>query len=398
MPRQTAKTKFNLLDYDRQGLQDLFVSLEEKPFRATQLMKWVYQAGEDDFTRMSNLSKVLREKLSRLAEVRMPEVALAHKSTDGTWKWLFRLDSGNSIECVYIPETNRGTLCISTQVGCALDCSFCATAREGFNRNLSTAEIIGQLRLANQLLAQDAAQDATRSTSQGTVQDTAAQSVLEKGTPHGPPRISNIVLMGMGEPLANFDNVVKALRLMMDDFAYGLSKRRVTLSTSGIVPAMYRLYDAVDVALAVSLHAPNDALRDQLVPINRKYPIDQLMQACHRYVQGDRKKHVTFEYVMLAGVNDQAEHARELLALVRNMPAKVNLIPFNPFAASGYRCSSREVIDQFRKILSDGGLIAVTRKTRGDDISAACGQLAGKIEDKSRRQLKFSQLRFGEQA
>lgn len=368
----TTKTKFNLLDYDRQGLQDLFVSLEEKPFRAAQLMKWIYHTGENDFTRMSNLSKVLREKLSRLGEVRMPEVALAHKSTDGTWKWLFRLDSGNSIECVFIPEVNRGTLCVSTQVGCALDCSFCATAREGFNRNLSTAEIIGQLRLATKLLAQD--------------------------NPDCPPRISNIVLMGMGEPLANFDNVVKALRLMLDDYAYGLSKRRVTLSTSGIVPAMYRLYEAVDVALAVSLHAANDALRDQLVPINRKYPIHELIQACRRYVQGDRKKHVTFEYVMLAGINDQAEHARELLALVRGIPAKINLIPFNPFAASGYHCSSREVIDKFRKILCDGGLIAVTRKTRGDDIDAACGQLAGKIEDKSRRQLKFSQPRFGEQA
>ena len=372
MAQDPSKDTFNLLDYDRAGLQDLFVSLEEKPFRASQLMKWVYQAGEVDFTRMTNLSKSLQAKLSRVATVRFPEVAMAHKSADGTWKWLFRLDSGNSIECVFIPETNRGTLCISTQVGCALDCSFCATAREGFNRNLSTAEIIGQLCLATQLLQRD--------------------------NPDNPQRISNVVLMGMGEPLANFDNVVRALRLMLDDYAFGLSKRRVTLSTSGIVPAMYRLYEAVDVALAVSLHAPNDALRDELVPINRKYPIVELMQACREYVKGDRKKHVTFEYVMLEGVNDQAKHARELIKLLRGISAKVNLIPFNPFEKSGYRCSSRDTIDRFRKILADAGIITVTRKTRGDDISAACGQLAGEIQDKSRRELKFAQLRFGERA
>ena len=366
----TSKAKFNLLDYDRQGLQDLFASLEEKPFRASQLMRWVYQAGEIDFAHMNNFSKSLRNKLTRLVEVRLPEVALAHKSDDGTWKWLFRIDSGNSIECVFIPETHRGTLCVSTQIGCALDCSFCATAREGFNRNLSTSEIIGQLWLANHLIA---------------------QNTLDK-----PPRISNLVLMGMGEPLANFDNVTKALRLMLDDCAYGLSKRRVTLSTSGIVPAMYRLYSAVDVALAVSLHAPNDALRDQLVPINRKYPIAELIQACHYYVRGGRKKHVTFEYVMLDGVNDKEQHAHELVRLVKGLPAKINLIPFNPFIKSGYRCSSRETIDRFRKILCDAGLIAVTRKTRGDDISAACGQLAGSVQDKSRRELKFTQLRFGE--
>ena len=370
MSPDAPKEPFNLLDYDREGLQDLFTSLDEKPFRASQVMKWVYQAGETDFSRMTNLSKSLQAKLSRIASVRVPEVAMAHKSADGTWKWLFRLDSGNSIECVFIPETNRGTLCVSTQVGCALDCSFCATAREGFNRNLSTAEIIGQLLLATRLLHDD--------------------------DPQQPQRISNIVLMGMGEPLANFDNVVRALRLMLDDFAYGLSKRRVTLSTSGIVPAMYRLYEAVDVALAVSLHAPNDELRNELVPINRKYPIDQLLAACREYVKGDRKKHVTFEYVMLDGVNDQAEHAHQLRHLLKNIPAKINLIPFNPFEKSGYRCSSRETIDRFRKILCNAGLITVTRKTRGDDISAACGQLAGKIQDKSRRENKFIQLRFGE--
>ncbi len=370
MLKDAFSAKFNLLDYDRQGLQDLFTSLEEKPFRATQLMKWVYQAGEIEFSRMTNLSKSLRGKLARIAEVRVPEVTRAKKSTDGTWKWLFGLDSGNSIECVFIPESGRGTLCVSTQVGCALDCSFCATGREGFNRNLTTAEIIGQLWLARRLLEED--------------------------NPDDPQRISNIVLMGMGEPLTNFDNVVAALRLMLDDFAYGLSKRRVTLSTSGIVPAMYRLYDAVDVALAVSLHAPNDTLRNHLVPINRKYPIAELMQACHGYVHGDRKKHVTFEYVMLEGVNDQPEHARELVRLLNGISAKVNLIPFNAFSKSGYRCSSREAIDRFRKILCDAGLIAVTRKTRGDDISAACGQLAGKVADKSHRQLKFAQLRFGE--
>ena len=388
-----APRRRNLLDYDRHGLQDLLATLQEPPFRATQLMQWIYHAGETDFSRMSNLSKALRKKLTDSTELRLPQLGLAHQSRDGTWKWLFKLDCGNSIECVFIPEARRGTLCVSTQVGCALDCSFCATAREGFNRNLSCAEIIGQVYLAEQLLAAAKQPSAQASTSpvQRPPQKTNNQTNNQISS-----QISNIVLMGMGEPLANFDNVVRALRLMVDDYAYGLSKRRVTISTSGIVPAMYRLYEAVDVALAVSLHAPNDALRDQLVPINKKYPIAELMKACHAYVRGGRKKHVTFEYVMLRAVNDQPEHARELAHLLRGLPAKINLIPFNAFAKSGYRCSSRETIDRFRKILCDAGLITVTRKTRGDDIDAACGQLAGEVADKSRRALRFSQLRFGE--
>ncbi|MEM7208458.1 MAG: 23S rRNA (adenine(2503)-C(2))-methyltransferase RlmN [Pseudomonadota bacterium] len=365
-----TQAKYNLLDFDQAGLRDFLVESGEKPFRAQQLMKWIYHEGESDFSHMSNLSKALRATLETSTEIRLPRVTHSHQSLDGTWKWLFRLDSGNSIECVFIPEERRGTLCVSSQVGCALDCSFCATAREGFNRNLSTGEIVGQLMLATKL--------------------------LRDSQPDDPPRITNVVLMGMGEPLANFQNVVRALRLMIDDFAFGLSKRRVTISTSGIVPAMHRLYDAVDVALAVSLHAPNDALRDKLVPINRKYPISQLMDACRAYIDGDRKKHVTFEYVMLDRINDEPEHAYELTKLVQGVPSKINLIPFNPFPQSGYTCSSKTRIDRFRKILCDAGLVAVTRKTRGDDISAACGQLAGKVQDKSRRALKFSELRFGE--
>ncbi|MCL4128750.1 UNVERIFIED_CONTAM: hypothetical protein GTU68_063826 [Idotea baltica] len=324
-------------------------------------MQWLYQQNVRDIDLMSNISKPLRERLKEQTCTTLPDVQQEMLSKDGTCKWLFELHDGNVIETVYIPETNRGTLCISSQVGCALDCSFCATGRQGFNRNLSVAEIIGQL----------------------------------CETKHR--RITNIVMMGMGEPLLNFSKLVPSLSLMLDDRAYGLSKRRVTVSTSGVVPAMDRLTDAIDVSLAVSLHAPNDTLRDELVPVNKKYPIEQLMGACWRYVQGERKKRVLFEYVMLAGVNDKPEHALELVELLRDFPGKVNLIPFNPFEASGYKRSSNAAVAKFTKLLTDGGILTLTRTTRGDDIDAACGQLAGDITDRSKRYVRFTEPRFGEQ-
>ncbi|MBX2825052.1 MAG: 23S rRNA (adenine(2503)-C(2))-methyltransferase RlmN [Gammaproteobacteria bacterium] len=360
----------NLLDFDRSGLEQWFAERGEKPYRARQVMQWIYQRGVTDIGEMTDLSKSIRHQLQEQATVALPEVALEQLSTDGTCKWLFRLHDGNSIETVYIPESDRGTLCVSSQVGCALDCSFCATGRQGFNRNLSVGEIIAQVWLAVQLLARNP--------------DTRQQ------------RVTNVVMMGMGEPLSNLNNLVPALSLMMDDLAYGLSKRRVTVSTSGIVPAMDRLTAALDVSLAVSLHAPTDELRDELVPINRKYPLSELMAACRRYVDGDRKKHVLMEYVMLADVNDQPAHARELVRLLRDFPAKVNLIPFNPFPQSGYRRSGNAAIQRFWKILTEAGVLTLRRTTRGDDIAAACGQLAGAIEDKSRRELKFVEPRFGE--
>jgi len=365
----TAKT--NLLNFNRAGLEAFFAELGEKPFRARQVMQWIYHRRVVDFEQMTDLSKAARSRLAAETCIALPEVALDSLSHDGTCKWLFRLKDGNSIETVFIPESDRGTLCVSSQVGCALDCSFCATGRQGFNRNLDTAEIISQVWLAMDLLARN---PKTRKS-----------------------RITNIVMMGMGEPLANLGQLVPSLELMMDDYGFGLSKRKVTVSTSGIVPAMDRLTEAVDVSLAVSLHATNDVLRDELVPINRKYPIEELMGACRRYVTGDRKKHVLFEYVMLAGVNDQPEHARELVRLLRDFPAKVNLIPFNPFPGSGYRCSDNVTIKRFQKILSDAGVLTLRRTTRGDDIAAACGQLAGSITDKSNRQVRFLEPRFGEQ-
>ena len=350
--------RVNLLDLDRQGLQAFFTELGEKPFRASQVLKWIYQCGVDDFDAMTNLSKSLRETLRERAEIRLPEIVSEQRSDDGTIKWLLRIDSGNSIETVFIPEAERGTLCVSSQVGCALECSFCATARQGFNRNLSVGEIIGQLWIANRALQCEPRTDRV---------------------------ISNVVLMGMGEPLLNFDNVVRAMNLMMDDHAYGLSKRRVTLSTSGVIPALDRLRKISDVSLAVSLHAPDDALRNELVPLNRKYPIRDLLAACRRYVAGEARRKVTFEYVMLDGVNDSPAQARQLVKLLRDLPAKVNLIPFNPFPETRYRTSSRARIDAFRDILMQAGLITVTRKTRGDDIDAACGQLAGKVLDRTKR-------------
>ena len=325
----------------------------EKPFRATQLLQWIHQRGVDDFEAMTNLSKAFRTHLQTACEIRPPVIVEEHVSADGTCKWVMQTDEQNRIETVFIPEEGRGTLCVSSQVGCALECSFCSTARQGFNRNLSTAEIIGQLWVAQREL--------------------------------GIGAVTNVVLMGMGEPLLNFNAVVAAINLMLEDLAYGLSKRRVTLSTSGIVPALDRLAEVSEVSLAVSLHAPTDELRNELVPINQKYPIRELLAACKRYIGRDARRKVTIEYVMLDGINDTPQHARQLVRVLSQVPSKVNLIPFNHFPGSGYRCSSRETIAQFSEILQAGGLITTTRKTRGNDIDAACGQLVGQVRDRTRR-------------
>jgi len=357
----------NLLDFDLEGLTAWLANLGEKPFRARQVFHWIHQAGVTDFTQMTDLAKSLREKLEQHAIVAAPQVNFAHTSQDGTRKWLFEVGVTNGIETVFIPEDERGTLCISSQVGCALECTFCSTGRQGFNRNLSVAEIVGQLWYAHHSL---------RGADNRTL-----------GAPSDRP-VTNVVMMGMGEPLANFENVVTALGVMLDDHAYGLSRRRVTVSTSGIVPAMDRLAERCPVALAVSLHAPNDKLRDELVPINKKYPLKELMAACQRYLVHAPRDFITFEYVMLAGVNDRLEHARELVALTRDVPCKFNLIPFNPFPDSGYQKPGAESLRVFRKILQDAGLVVTTRKTRGDDIAAACGQLAGQVADKTGRVMK----------
>ena len=356
----TAATRTNLLGLPHAALVEYFNALGEKPFRAVQIMRWVYQRGVTDFAEMTDLSVALRERLSEIAEVRAPEVITEQHSDDGTRKWLLRMDAGNAIETVYIPEDERGTLCISSQVGCALDCAFCSTAQQGFNRNLTAAEIIGQLFLAARELGHKRAEDQRA--------------------------ITNVVFMGMGEPLTNFDNVVAAIQVMLDDNAYGLSKRRVTLSTAGVVPALRRLATVADVALAVSLHAPNDALRDQLVPINKKYPIAELLDACREYVaQQPHQMHVTWEYVMLDGVNDSDEHAYELGRLLHGIPSKINLIPFNPFPLTRFKRSPQARINRFRDLMMAQGYTAITRRPRGEDIDAACGQLAGRVQDKSRR-------------
>jgi len=352
----------NLLDLDAAGLTAFFAAHGEKPFRARQVLRWLHRFGQADFAAMTDIAGSLREKLARLAVVRPPAMLADRVSDDGTHKFLFDVGGGNAVESVFIPEEERGTLCISTQAGCALDCSFCSTGKQGFNRNLTVAEIIGQLWQARQVL--------------GAYQGKEA---------NGERVISNVVLMGMGEPLANPDNTVTALRLMLDDNAYGLSRRRVTVSTSGLVPAMDRLRDECAVALAVSLHAPNDRLRDELVPINRKYPLRELLAACRRYLEKAPRDFVTFEYVLLDGVNDSAAQARELLALTREVPCKFNLIPFNPFPGTSYRRSSAPRIRGFAEILLAAGVVATTRRTRGDDIAAACGQLAGQVLDRTRR-------------
>ncbi|HET7833017.1 MAG TPA: 23S rRNA (adenine(2503)-C(2))-methyltransferase RlmN [Gallionella sp.] len=351
-------TKQNLLDFDAQQLTAWFAEHGEKPFRARQVLRWIYKAGESDFDAMSDLAVSLREKLKQIACVQAPKVIREELSDDGTRKWLFEVGAGNAVEAVFIPEEGRGTLCVSTQAGCALDCAFCSTGKQGFNRNLNVAEIIGQLWWANHQLGKD---------------------------PEGNWQISNVVLMGMGEPLLNFDHTVSALHLMLDDHAYGLSRRRVTVSTSGIVPAMDRLRDECPVALAVSLHAPNDKLRDQLVPINQKYPLKELMSACQRYLERAPRDFITFEYVLLDGVNDSEQHARELVRLVRDVSCKFNLIPFNPFPETHYRRSGPEAIRRFRDVLMQANIVTTTRKTRGDDIAAACGQLAGQVQDKTKR-------------
>ena len=348
----------NLLDFDADGLTAFFAEHGEKPFRAKQLLRWMHRFGEADFAAMTDIAKSLREKLGLLARITPPPLLSDRLSEDGTRKFLFDVGNGNAVETVFIPEDDRGTLCVSTQAGCALDCSFCSTGKQGFNRNLEVSEIIGQLWQTNRALGVD---------------------------PRGDRIISNVVMMGMGEPLANFENTVTALRLMLDDNAYGLSRRRVTVSTSGLIPAMDRLSDECAVALAVSLHAPNDALRDELVPINQKYPLRELMAACRRYLVKAPRDFVTFEYVMLDGVNDRDADARQLLALTRDVPCKFNLIPFNPFPGSPYKRSSSARIRQFAEILMAAGIVTTTRKTRGDDIDAACGQLAGQVNDKTRR-------------
>jgi 23S rRNA (adenine2503-C2)-methyltransferase len=371
----------NLLDLDARGLTDFFSEIGEKPFRSSQILRWLHQAGTTDFAQMTDLSKSLREKLAHSAVVETPQLVSASEATDGTRKWLLSVGGGNAIETVFIPEVNRGTLCVSSQVGCALECAFCATGRQGFNRNLTVAEIVGQLWWATRTLSGESGR-------------------ARIGNDDAVRPVSNVVMMGMGEPLANFDNVVGAMRIMLDDHAYGLSRRKLTLSTSGIVPAIDRLREECPVALAISLHAPNDALRDELVPINRKYPLRKLLAACRRYVdplvgddipgvkwerKGAPRDFVTFEYIMLDNVNDSVQHARELVALTRDVPGKFNLIPFNSFADSGFQRSPQSRVRAFQDVLIAAGLVATVRKTRGDDIDGACGQLAGRVRDRRQR-------------
>lgn len=359
--------RVNLLGLTLEQMRAWFEKLGEKPFRAVQTMKWLHQRRVDDFDQMTDLAKSLREKLKVLAEVRLPEVLLEQRSADGTRKFVLRLDERNSVEMVYIPEDDRATLCVSSQVGCSLACTFCSTARQGFNRNLTTAEIISQLFLAERLIDRE----------------------VVPGR-----KVTNVVFMGMGEPLLNFENVVNAAEIMMEDNAYGLSKRRVTISTSGIVPAMDRLAARLPVALAVSLHAPTDELRDMLVPINKKYPLAELMAACDRYAKVVPHGSITYEYVMLEGVNDTDEQADALISLLepRASQAKVNLIPFNPFPQSSYKRSSRNRIERFRQRLKAAGINTIPRKTRGDDIDAACGQLVGEVKDRARRAARLEKM------
>ena len=379
-PTLTGRT--NLLGLTRPQLEEYIAGLGSKPFRARQLMNWIYKRGEGRIGEMTDLAKDFRAQLAQCAEVRVPRITALQVSADGTRKWKLEADSSQAFEMVYIPEPGRGTLCISSQVGCALDCSFCSTAQQGFNRNLTTAEIVGQVWLA--------ARELEAAVGAGAEDDAQAEeSALDAAidtqviTPLSGRIISNVVLMGMGEPLANFRNVVPALSIMLDDFGFDLSRRRVTLSTSGLVPQMYKLAEVSNVALAVSLHAPNDALRNELVPINRKHPISELLAACWHYLDEQNGRSVTFEYVMLDGVNDSPGQARELVRLLRGHPAKLNLIPFNPFPGTRYRRSPLAVIQRFRDELIRGGVLATIRRTRGDDIDAACGQLAGRVIDRT---------------
>ena len=345
----------NLFDLDRQGMEALFVELGAKPFHGRNVLKWIHKHGVTDFDAMTDLPKSMRARLRESTEIRLPEMIFEQPSWDGTTKWVLELSDGQRIETVHIPETERSTLCVSSQVGCALDCSFCSTAQQGFNRNLSVGEIIGQVWYATRELGKAP---------------------------------TNVVMMGMGEPLANFDAVVRAMDLMQDDLTYMLAKSRVTLSTSGIVPNIHRLREVSEVSLAVSLHAPNNELRDQLVPINQKYPLEALIPACREYVRKDKRRKITWEYVMLDGINDTDRHAKQLIRLLEGTPSKVNLIPFNPFPGTDYRTSTPDRIEAFRQRLMRSGLFTVTRKTRGEDIDAACGQLVGRVRDRSRRQLR----------
>ena len=362
----------NLLDFDLDGLTAFCEQLGEKRFRATQLFRWIHQRGAQDFDQMSDLAKSLRDKLKGCAQVLPLPVVSEHQSADGTVKWLFDVGAGNAVEAVFIPEDDRGTLCVSSQAGCAVGCRFCSTGHQGFSRNLTTGEIVSQLWFAEHVLRK-------RFQTQDRV-------------------ISNVVMMGMGEPLQNYSALVPALRVMLDDHGYGLSRRRLTVSTSGVVPMMDRLAADCPVALAVSLHAPNDALRDRLVPINRKYPLRELLAACQRYLERAPRDFITFEYVLLAGVNDEPEHARELVALVRDVPCKFNLIPFNPFPGAPFARPEEDRIRRFASILMESGLVTTTRKTRGDDVAAACGQLAGQVRDRTRRSREAAGVDQGEVA
>ncbi len=355
-------TKLNLLDYDRHGLRDLFAELGEKPYRAEQVMKWIYHRHVTEFAQMTDVGKALREKLEAVAEIVPPKILFEKQAADATHKWLLGMDGGNAVETVFIPESNRGTLCVSSQIGCGLNCRFCSTGTQGFNRNLATAEIVGQVFVAARHLG---------------------------NVPHRQRKLTNVVMMGMGEPLLNFDNVVRAMSVMRDDLGFGLANKRVTLSTAGLVPMIDRLGEVADVSLAVSLHAPNDELRTQLVPLNKKYPIDELIAACQRYAARRPRTSITFEYTMLRGVNDRPEHARQLIKLMRRLPSKVNLIPFNTFAGTVFERSDEATIRAFQKILLDAGVLTTVRRTRGDDIDAACGQLKGQVLDRTRRQAEF---------
>lgn len=364
----SQQEKINLLDLDDEGIRAWCASIGQKPFRATQLARWIHRYCCDDFDAMTNLAKEFRARLKDLAYIKAPSIIREHKSADGTRKWLFDVGNGNAVEAVFIPEDDRGTLCISTQAGCAMGCLFCSTGKQGFNRNLTTGEIVGQLWTAERELRREAGI-----------------------TDPNDRVISNVVLMGMGEPLQNLDNVIPALRIFLDDNGYGLSRRRVTVSTSGLVRQMDKLGEAVPVALAVSLHAPDDALRDKLMPVNKKHPLEELLAACRRYLKVAPRDFITFEYLLLGGINDAPEQARALVKLVKTVPCKFNLIPFNPFPDSDLKQPEREKVLAFAKILNDAGIVTTVRKTRGDDIAAACGQLAGEVRDRTRRAIRLVQ-------
>ncbi|WP_288656118.1 23S rRNA (adenine(2503)-C(2))-methyltransferase RlmN [uncultured Duodenibacillus sp.] len=364
----SQQEKINLLDLDAEGIRAWCASIGQKPFRATQLARWIHRYCCDDFDAMTNLAKEFRARLKGLAYIKAPSIIREHKSADGTRKWLFDVGNGNAVEAVFIPEDDRGTLCISTQAGCAMGCLFCSTGKQGFNRNLTTGEIVGQLWTAERELRREAGI-----------------------TDPNDRVISNVVLMGMGEPLQNLDNVIPALRIFLDDNGYGLSRRRVTVSTSGLVRQMDKLGEAVPVALAVSLHAPDDALRDKLMPVNKKHPLEELLAACRRYLKVAPRDFITFEYLLLGGINDAPEQARALVKLVKTVPCKFNLIPFNPFPDSDLKQPEREKVLAFAKILNDAGIVTTVRKTRGDDIAAACGQLAGEVRDRTRRAIRLVQ-------